>query len=30
MSRDLERAALHLAVNGYRVLPVKPGMNAPH
>ena len=30
MIRDLERAAMHLAANcGYRVLPVKPGSNAP-
>src|SRR5829696_5536751 len=29
MSHDLERAAVKYAVDGYRVLPVKPGANAP-
>jgi hypothetical protein len=29
MTRDLERAAVKYAVNGYRVFPVKPGSNAP-
>ena len=29
MSRDLERAAVKYAVDGYRVFPVKPGSNAP-
>jgi len=29
VSRDLERAAVKYAVDGYRVFPVKPGSNAP-